>query len=87
VHDLAAPDGEARGLGWRRVAGAGTVRACTTQIVAEVSGDGRTVHLRLGGRTAARTVRAARDLRVDLDAAGGLAGLWLCNVPPSPEGS
>ena len=39
-------------------------------------------HLRVGRPRAVRVVRVGRDMLVDVDAAGVLAGLWLTAVPP-----
>jgi hypothetical protein len=55
-----------------------------TPLLAEADGDKRTIHFALGSAQAARTVRVANQLLVDLDARGRLAGLWLLNVPPQP---
>jgi hypothetical protein len=44
----------------------------------------RTIHFRLGAPVGVRTVRIARDILLDVDDAGRLAGLWLLNVPPLP---
>ncbi|HUF26906.1 MAG TPA: hypothetical protein VMM18_08000 [Gemmatimonadaceae bacterium] len=56
-----------------------------TPLVAEADSSERTIHFRLGPFRRARTVRLARDILLDLDPAGQLAGLWLLNVPPLPE--
>ena len=56
-----------------------------TPLAAEADSTERTIHFRLGNGSATRTVRIARDLLLDLDPAGRLAGLWLLNVPPLPE--
>lgn len=53
-------------------------------MLAESDAGARTIHFRLGRAPAARAVRIARDVLVDIDAGGSLAGLWLLNVPPSP---
>jgi hypothetical protein len=55
-----------------------------TALVAEADPQERTIHFRLGSRRAARTVRIARDVLVDLDEHDVLAGIWLLNVPPFP---
>jgi hypothetical protein len=34
----------------------------------------------------ARAIRFARDLLLELDERDRIAGLWLLNVPPFPEG-
>ena len=42
-------------------------------------------HLKLGGLPAARAVRVADQLLVELDAEDGLVGCWLLGVPPFPS--
>jgi hypothetical protein len=54
-----------------------------TPITADVTLQESLIHLRLG--PAARTVKAAENLLVDVDAQGRVAGLWLLRVPPLPE--
>ena len=54
-------------------------------LLAECDAAERTIHFRLGRAAGARAVRIARDVLVDIDAGGALAGLWLLNVPPSPS--
>ena len=56
----------------------------TTHLTAEADPAERTIHFRLGAPRQARSVRLGRDLLVDVDAQGDLAGLWLLNVPPVP---
>lgn len=56
----------------------------TTNVTAEADPAERTIHFRLGPPREARSVRLGRDLLVDVDADGHLAGLWLLNVPPVP---
>ena len=56
----------------------------TTHLTAEADPSERTIHFRLGAPRQARSVRLGRDLLVDVDAQGDLAGLWLLNVPPVP---
>jgi hypothetical protein len=51
-------------------------------LAVEVDGPRRTYHLRIGAPRAVRVIRVARDMLVDVDAAGDLAGLWLVGVPP-----
>ncbi len=46
----------------------------------------RTIHFRIGPQRAARALRVARDLLVEVDGRSRLAGLWLLNVPPFPSG-
>ena len=55
-----------------------------TSLLAESDQSERTIHFRVGVHKPHRTVRIARDILVDLDDAGTLAGLWLLNVPPFP---
>lgn len=56
----------------------------TTHVTAEADPAERTIHFRLGPPREARSVRLGRDLLVDVDTEGHLAGLWLLNVPPVP---
>lgn len=56
----------------------------TTNLTAEADPAERTIHFRLGPPRESRAVRLGRDLLVDVDADGHLAGLWLLNVPPVP---
>lgn len=56
----------------------------TTHVTAESDAAERTIHFQLGPAREARAVRLGRDLLVDVDAEGHLAGLWLLNVPPVP---
>lgn len=55
-----------------------------TALMAETDVPERTVHFRFGA-TDGRTVRVAADILLDLDARGGIAGIWLLNVPPFPD--
>jgi hypothetical protein len=55
-----------------------------TVLVAEADPAASTIHFRLGARRAARTLRIARDVLVDLDEHDVLSGIWLLNVPPVP---
>lgn len=55
-----------------------------TTLVAESDGAERTIHFTLGHARRARTVGIARDILLDVDGHGRLAGLWLLNVPPFP---
>jgi hypothetical protein len=52
-----------------------------TSVRAESDADETTFHFTLGKPRAARTIRLARDLLLELDGAGNLAGLWMLNVP------
>lgn len=45
----------------------------------------RAYHLRVGRPRASRAVRVARDIFLEVDTAGELAGLWLLHVPPQPH--
>lgn len=56
----------------------------TTAVMAEADRAERTIHFRIGPRRDVRAVRVARDILLDVDAAGYLAGVWLLNVPPFP---
>jgi hypothetical protein len=56
-----------------------------TALVAEADHAERTIHFRLGPARQTRTVRVARDLLLDIDGRGEIAGVWLLNVPPFPE--
>ena len=70
---------------FRRPAGPVASVEVDTPLAADADSSERTIHFRLGRRTGTRTVRIARDLLLDVDANGRLAGLWLLNVPPLPE--
>ena len=69
----------------RRPAGPVANVEVDTPLAAEADASERTIHFRLGRGSGTRTVRIARDLLLDVDAGGRLAGLWLLNVPPLPE--
>ena len=56
-----------------------------TALVAEADPAERTIHFRLGPSRSTRTVRVARDLLLDIDGHGEIAGVWLLNVPPFPQ--
>lgn len=70
-----------------RGAGYGGVQR-EVEVDVDVSADAdpreRCFHFRLGHPRPARAVRVGRDILVDVDVAGELAGLWLLNVPPIP---
>jgi len=53
-------------------------------LMAESDQAERTIHFRLGGKRAARTLRIAGDVLLDLDGHDMISGLWLLNVPPFP---
>lgn len=57
-----------------------------TSLIAEADQAERTIHFRLGVKRPARAIRFARDLLLELDERDRIAGLWLLNVPPFPEG-
>jgi hypothetical protein len=44
----------------------------------------RTFRFRLGRPRPTRAVRVGRDILLDVDEAGDLAGLWLLRVPAQP---
>ena len=55
-----------------------------TALIAEADQSERTIHFRLGPSRTTRTIRVARDLLLDIDGHGAIAGVWLLNVPPFP---
>lgn len=55
-----------------------------TELAAEACPARRTVRFQVGPRRPAHAVRVGRDILLDLDADGALAGVWLCQVPPLP---
>jgi hypothetical protein len=57
-----------------------------TPLFAESDNSERVIHFKLGKPREARTVRLGQDLLLDVDRQGQLAGLWLLNVPPFPDG-
>ena len=65
------------------VAGAADVEVDTV-LSAESDRQERTFHLRVGTARRARTVQVGRDILLEVDDAGQLAGVWLLNVPPIP---
>ncbi|MDQ3699128.1 MAG: DUF2283 domain-containing protein [Gemmatimonadota bacterium] len=58
-----------------------------TALLAESDEAERTIHFRVGKRKPRRTVRIARDILIDVDESGRIAGVWLLNVPPFPAGT
>ena len=56
-----------------------------TALVAEADQSERTFHFKVGAARAARVVRIARDILLDVDDKSRLAGVWLLNVPPFPD--
>lgn len=65
-------------------AGGAAEVAVDVALVAERDGGGGTVRLGVGEARAARVARVARDMLVEVDDAGTLAGVWLLAVPPLP---
>lgn len=57
-----------------------------TPLVAEADSTERVIHFKLGKTREARTVRVGRDLLLDVDRQSQIAGVWLLNVPPFPDG-
>ena len=57
-----------------------------TPLVAEADSTERVIHFKLGKTREARTVRVGRDFLLDVDRQSQIAGLWLLNVPPFPDG-
>lgn len=56
-----------------------------TSLIAETDDAERTYHFAMGAARQALTVRIARELLLDLDSRSRIAGVWLLDVPPSPE--
>lgn len=56
-----------------------------TSLFAEADSAERTIHFRVGGGKAHRTVRIARDILIDVDGQSAIVGVWLLNVPPFPS--
>jgi len=56
-----------------------------TAMAAEADEAERTIHFRLGPSRQTKTVRIARDILIDVDGKGRLAGVWLLGVPPFPD--
>lgn len=56
-----------------------------TLVQAEADEQKTTLHFRLGRRRPSRTVRIAREILLDIDDTGRLAGVWLLRVPPFPR--
>ena len=57
-----------------------------TLMAAEADDAERTIHFRLGPSRQTKTVRIARDILIDVDGKDRIAGVWLLDVPPFPEG-
>ena len=68
----------------RAVAGNAASMSIDTALAAEADNAERTIHFRVGSARNVRTIRFGRDLLLDIDQQGRLAGLWLLNVPPFP---
>lgn len=68
----------------KRAAAGTTALEVDIPLIAEADAAERTIHFRLGGGRASRTVRMASDILLDLDGRSHIAGLWLLNVPPFP---
>lgn len=56
-----------------------------TPMAAESDEQERIFHFRLGSQRESQAVRVARDLLLEVDPTGHVAGLWLLNVPPFPQ--
>ena len=69
---------------FRRANGGVGSMEMTTNMFAEADHAERVIHFRLGRVRETRTVRVGRDMLLDLDGQGQIAGLWLLNVPPFP---
>ncbi|HKO16209.1 MAG TPA: hypothetical protein VJU87_08215 [Gemmatimonadaceae bacterium] len=57
-----------------------------TPLMAESDSRESVIHFKLGVPREARTVRVGRDLLLDVDRQQQIAGVWLLNVPPFPDG-
>lgn len=55
------------------------------ELHAESDESERVIHFCVGARRDVRTVRLGRDLLLELDSQGEIAGLWLLDVPPLPS--
>lgn len=55
-----------------------------TVLMVEADRRRHTFHFRLGRPRPTRAVRVGRDILIDVDEAGDLAGLWLLHVPTQP---
>jgi hypothetical protein len=53
-----------------------------TTLSVETNSSESVFHLRIGPRRPVEVVRAADNFYVEMDQMGGLAGLWMTNVPP-----
>ena len=66
---------------------AGAALEVDTALAADADEQERTIHFRVGTARQTRSVRIARDVLVDVDVRDRVAGVWLLNVPPFPEGA
>jgi hypothetical protein len=55
-----------------------------TPLTAEADQAERTIHFSLGSARAARTIRIASDIVLELDEGTAISGIWMLNVPPFP---
>ncbi len=67
--------------------GAGAVASVEVEapMTAESDLQERNLHFRIGMHSECAAVRVARDLLLEVDAGGHVAGFWLLNVPPFPQ--
>jgi hypothetical protein len=56
-----------------------------THLSAEKRPDESVIHVRVGPKRRADTIRLAEGLMAEVDAQGNIAGLWLIGVPPFPN--
>ncbi|HEX5436269.1 MAG TPA: hypothetical protein VFW98_03870 [Gemmatimonadaceae bacterium] len=71
----------------RQQGAAVTLAQTNTMVIAESDAEEQTIHFRLGSSHAVRTVRAARDVLIDLSDRHTIRGIWLLNVPRFPGDS
>ncbi|HET7565055.1 MAG TPA: hypothetical protein VFJ96_08685 [Gemmatimonadaceae bacterium] len=62
-----------------------TLLQMDTTLIAESDQEEHVIHFRIGSTPAARTVRIARDVLVDLSEQQTLRGIWMLNVPRFPD--
>jgi hypothetical protein len=67
------------------LSGGGTAAELCGVVSAYAERGGGAYHFRLGVERAVTVWRAGRDVLLEATACGSLAGVWLLNVPPSPE--
>jgi hypothetical protein len=58
--------------------------AVDSPLSAEVDDPERVFHFRFGPSPESRAIQVARDLLVDVEPSGTVAGIWFLNVPPFP---